>query len=265
MVSQDIGYRWRRIKGRAFREGTQSFTYSYGCNILSLQKKKMKPWPILKFDKPGWLILRCSFYVFILSFFFFFCFYTFLCIFIKKWTKIKSWLYHLTIQNRDVLLGSQKGLEGSQPVSEWQAGWGIYWSKPSTNHTAGNKQKQGTYLARLRSHNPSAHSPCRGPSVLGPDAPTPPRLETQPHPGLSPTPETTQDLRQHLPSQDGVTNSARMKPDSREESASAEKPSHDQRSLYQWALYWCGSCKVTKNRSWHSPAILKSLSMNCLH
>eukprot|EP00069_Balaena_mysticetus_P022241 bmy_13992T0 len=32
---------------------------------------------------------------------------------------------------------------------------------------------------------------------------------------------------------DGVTNSAGMKPDSREESASAEKPSHDQRSLYQ--------------------------------
>ena len=180
-------------------------------------------------------------------------------------------------QNKKLTLSpnntEQRGLawvtKGTRRLSTcvWMAGWlgDLLKQARHKSHTAGNKQRQGTYLARLRSHNPSAHSPCRGPSVLGPDAPIPPRLETPPHLGLSPIPETTQDLPQHLPSQDGVTNSARMKPDSREKSASAEKPSHDQRSLYQWALYWCGSCKVTKNRSWHSPAILKSLSMNCLH
>ena len=93
-----------------------------------------------------------------------------------------------------VLPQSQKGLEGSQSL--WMAAWLRDFLKQTLHqsHPAGDRKRPSTYLVRLRFHDPLVHSPWRSASVLGTDAPTPPRLETRPHPGLSPTPVTTWDL-----------------------------------------------------------------------
>ena len=88
----------------------------------------------------------------------------------------------------------QQGPSGVTKETPWLSTWVCDWLR-DRSHTARNKAS--TYSARPvrpRSYDPPVRSPSRTPSELGPEAPTPHSLETQPHSQSSPTPETTQDL-----------------------------------------------------------------------
>lgn len=99
------------------------------------------------------------------------------------------------IEQRSLAWVTKKTLRLSTCICEQQSGSGIGLKQAlHKSQTARNKQSNSTYLVGLCSHNPLVCSPCRRPSELDPDDPTPPRLERQPHPCHSPNPETTGDL-----------------------------------------------------------------------